>query len=166
MSKSETNPKSEIRNAKRTRILGVDPGKVRIGLAATDAERRLASPLTIYARKNDEQDEKFFKQIVAEEEIGLLLIGLPMHTTGREGVQAEAARALGAKLQSWTGLPVLYWDERFTTRFAESELWSAGLTHKRRKERRDKVAAQLLLQSYLDAGCPTAINQATSMDHE
>src|SRR5262245_59818521 len=106
MSKSETRAKSEIRNAKRTRILGVDPGKVRIGLAVTDAERRLASPLTIYARKNDEQDEKFFKQIAAGEEIGLLLIGLPMHTTGREGVQADAARALGAKLQTWTGLPV------------------------------------------------------------
>jgi putative holliday junction resolvase len=150
----------------RTRILGIDPGKVRIGLAISDAERRLASPLTIYTRKNDERDAQFFQQLVEEEEAGLLLVGLPMHTTGREGVQAEAARALGAKLHVWTGLPVLFWDERFTTRFAESELWTAGLTHKRRKERRDKVAAQMLLQSYLDAGCPTAINQATSMDHE
>jgi len=141
--------------SQRTRILGVDPGKVRIGLAITDPERRLSSPLTIYTRKNDEQDAKFFKQVLEENDIGLLLIGLPVHTTGREGVQAEAARALGAKLQSWTGLPVLFWDERFTTRFAESELWTAGLTHKRRKERRDKVAAQILLQSYLDAGCPT-----------
>ena len=64
------------------------------------------------------------------------------------------ARALGTKLITWTGLPLVFWDERFTTRFAESELWNAGLTHQRRKERRDKVAAQMLLQSYLEAGCP------------
>jgi putative Holliday junction resolvase len=51
-------------------------------------------------------------------------------------------------------LPVVYWDERFTTVEAEAALWSAGLTHKRRKARRDSVAAQILLQSYLDAGCP------------
>ncbi len=76
-----------------------------------------------------------------------------MHLSGREGEQARAARVLGAKLQSWTGLPVIFWDERFTTRQAESALWTAGLTHQRRKERRDKVAAQMLLQSYLDAGC-------------
>ena len=140
----------------RTRILGIDPGKVRIGLAISDAERRLASPLTVYTRKDDEQDAKYFRHVVEQEEAGILLVGLPMHTTGREGVQAVAAREFGAKLQAWTGLPVQFWDERFTTRFAESELWTAGLTHKRRKERRDKVAAQMLLQSYLEAGCPTA----------
>ncbi len=53
-----------------------------------------------------------------------------------------------------TGLPCVFWDERFTSREAESALWGAGLTHKRRKERRDQVAAQILLQAYLDAGCP------------
>ena len=140
--------------SQRTRILGIDPGKVRIGLAVSDSERRLASPLAVYTRKEDEQDAQFFHRIVAQEEVGLLVIGLPVHTTGREGQQAQAARTFGAKLQIWTGLPVVFWDERFTTRFAESELWNAGLTHKRRKERRDKVAAQMLLQSYLEAGCP------------
>jgi putative Holliday junction resolvase len=138
----------------RTRILAVDPGAVRIGLAISDAERRLASPLTVYQRKDDEQDAAFFRRLVAEEEAGLLVIGLPVHTTGREGIQAQRARAFGAKVQAWTGLPVIFCDERFTTRLAESELWTAGLTHKRRKERRDKVAAQMLLQSYLEAGCP------------
>lgn len=138
----------------RTRILAVDPGKVRIGLAISDAERRLASPLAIYTRKDDEQDAKFLRELIECEEAGLVIVGLPMHTTGREGVQAGYARAFGAKLEKWTGLSVLFWDERFTTRFAESELWKAGLTHKQRKQRRDKVAAQMLLQSYLEAGCP------------
>lgn len=154
MAKSETNSKSEARIDKRTRILGIDPGKVRIGLAVSDAERRLASPLTVYTRKDDEQDATFFRRTVEQEEAGLLVVGLPVHTDGREGIQAQEARALGAKLQTWTGLPCLFWDERFTTRLAESELWTAGLTHRRRKERRDKVAAQMLLQSYLEAGCP------------
>jgi putative holliday junction resolvase len=140
--------------AQPARILAIDPGQARIGLAVCDAERRLASPLETYRRQDDERGAAFFKQLVAEEEIGLLVVGLPLHTDGREGVQAEAARKLGAKLQEWTGLPCVFWDERFTTRFAESELWGAGLTHKQRKERRDKVAAQMLLQSYLEAGCP------------
>lgn len=140
----------------QTRILAIDPGKVRIGLAVSDAERRLASPLAIYARKNDSADAKFFRELVAEQDIGLLVVGLPVHTTGNEGIQAQAARDLGAKLQAWTGLPCVFYDERFTTQFAESALWNAGLTHRRRKERRDKVAAQMLLQSYLEAGCPAA----------
>src|SRR5262245_13220197 len=155
MSKSETNSKSEARKDLRTRILAIDPGKVRIGLAVSDAERRLASPLAVYTRKDDEQDAAFFRRTVEQEETGLLVVGLPVHTDGREGVQAQEARALGAKLQTWTGLPCIFWDERFTTRLAESELWTAGLTHRRRKERRDKVAAQMLLQSYLEAGCPS-----------
>ena len=138
----------------RTRILGVDPGKARVGLAISDAERRLASPLVVYERKDDEQDSKYFRQLAEQEEAGLFVIGLPVHMTGREGEQAQRARALGAKLHAWTGLPCVFWDERFTTRLAESELWNAGLTHQRRKERRDKVAAQMLLQSYLEAGCP------------
>jgi putative Holliday junction resolvase len=137
---------------------------VRIGLAISDAERRLASPLAIYTRKDDEQDRQFFRNLVEHEEAGLLIVGLPMHTTGREGEQAGKARALGTKLQAWTGLPVVFWDERFTTRFAESELWTAGLTHKQRKERRDKVAAQMLLQSYLEAGCPAVADAPARND--
>lgn len=139
-----------------TRILAIDPGKVRIGLAVSDAERRLASPLAIYTCRTDELDAQFFRKVVDDEDIGLLLVGLPVHTTGNEGVQALAARSFGAKLQSWTGLPCVFYDERFTTQFAESALWNAGLTHRRRKERRDKVAAQMLLQTFLEAGCPMA----------
>ena len=82
------------------------------------------------------------------------MVGLPVHTDGREGVKAVEARAFGRWLAETTGLPVVFWDERFSTVEAESALWQAGLTHKRRKARRDRVAAQILLQAYLDAGCP------------
>jgi putative Holliday junction resolvase len=138
----------------RTRILAVDPGKVRLGLAVSDAERRLASPLTTYARCTPEQDAAFFREIIEDEEIGAIVVGLPVHLDGREGEQAKAARSFGAWLKQATGMSCVFFDERFTTSQAESALWDAGLTHKKRKARRDRVAAQILLQTFLDAGCP------------
>jgi len=138
----------------RTKLLGVDYGTVRVGLAVTDPERKFAFPLTTYQRRNRDQDADFFRELIEQEEIGGLVVGLPVHTDGREGQKAAEARAFGQWLGETTGLPVVYFDERFTTAQAESALWEAGLTHRRRKERRDRVAAQILLQTYLDAGCP------------
>jgi putative Holliday junction resolvase len=137
-----------------TRLLGVDYGSVRVGLAISDPERRIASPLVTYTRRDAAQDARWIKRLVAEEEVGSLVVGLPVHCDGREGQKAREVRAFGRWLQEATGLPVTFWDERFTTTEAESALWGAGLTHKRRRQRRDQVAAQILLQGYLDAGCP------------
>lgn len=137
-----------------TRLLGVDYGTVRIGLAVSDAERRLASPLAVYERHNQERDAEYFRALIQTEEIGAIVVGLPVHCDGREGQKAVEARAFGAWLAETTGLPMRFWDERFSTVEAESALWQAGLTHKKRKARRDRVAAQILLQAYLDAGCP------------
>ena len=139
----------------RTRLLGVDYGSVRIGLAISDPERRLASPLAVYQRQNRERDAEYFRALVAAEEIGALIVGLPVHLNGHEGQKATEARAFGAWLAEATGLPVVFWDERFSTVEAESALWQAGLTHRKRKARRDRVAAQIFLQAYLDAGCPS-----------
>ena len=138
----------------RTKLLGVDFGTVRVGLAVTDPERKFAFPLTTYHRVSRDLDADFFRQLIEQEDIGGLVVGLPVHTDGREGQKAAEARAFGQWLGETTGLPVVYYDERFTTAQAESALWDAGLTHRRRKERRDRVAAQILLQTYLDAGCP------------
>lgn len=138
----------------RTRLLGVDYGKVRVGLAISDAECRIASPLATYERRGMEPDERYFRDLVEQEDVGKLVVGLPVHLDGTEGQKAVEARAFGAWLAKTTGLPVIYWDERFSTVQAESALWEAGLTHKRRKARRDRVAAQMVLQAYLDAGCP------------
>jgi putative Holliday junction resolvase len=132
------------------RLLGVDYGKVRVGLAVTDPEQRLASPLDTYVRRTKELDARFFRELVQAEDIVALVVGLPVHTDGREGEQAAAARAFGQELASATGLPVEFWDERFTTVEAEGFLLSAGLTNKKRKARRDRVAAQVMLQSYLE----------------
>lgn len=138
----------------RTRLLGVDFGTVRVGLAVSDPARKIAFPHEIYTRRGAAADADHFRQLVRAEEIAGLVVGLPVHLDGREGHKAVEARAFAGWLTEATGLPVAFWDERFTTVEAENALWSAGLTQKRRKERRDKVAAQMLLQSYLDAGCP------------
>jgi putative holliday junction resolvase len=147
----------------RTRLLAIDPGKVRLGLAISDAEHRLASPLTTYTRHTPELDAIYLKKVFEDEEVGRIIIGLPVHLNGTEGEQAKAARAFGAWLQEITPLPCVFFDERFTTFEAESALWQAGLTHKKRKQRRDQVAAQILLQTYLEAGCPMQ-SQAAAFD--
>ena len=136
------------------RLLGVDYGTVRVGLAVSDPDRKIAFPLTTYTRRGRDADAAWFREIVVKESVSGLVVGLPVHTTGREGQKAVEARAFGGWLAEVTGLPVFFYDERFTTVLAESALWEAGLTHKKRKARRDRVAAQMLLQAYLDAGCP------------
>jgi len=137
-----------------TRLLGVDYGNVRIGLAVSDPDRKIASPLATYRRRGPEADARYFRELIEQEDLGQLVVGLPVHLSGREGQVAADARAFGQGLGEVTGLPVVFFDERFTTIEAESALWSAGLTHRQREERRDRVAAQMLLQAYLDAGCP------------
>jgi putative Holliday junction resolvase len=138
----------------RTRILGVDYGTVRIGLAVSDPDRKIAFPLETYTRRGKDLDAAHIRAIIEEEQIGLIVVGLPIHLSGREGQKAGEARAFAKWLGESTGLPVAFADERFTTVEAESALWEAVLTHKKRKARRDKIAAQMLLQGYLDAGCP------------
>jgi putative Holliday junction resolvase len=139
----------------RGRILGVDYGSVRIGLAVSDVDRKIASPLRTYERRGVNQDASFFKEQIEQEEITQIVVGLPIHSDGREGEKAKEARDFGQWLAGVTALPVVFWDERFTTVLAEGHLLQAGLTRKRRRDRRDRVAAQILLQSYLDASCPT-----------
>jgi len=137
-----------------TRLLGVDYGQVRVGLALSDPDRKIAFPLATYERRDSDKDAAYFRAVVAEEAVAALVVGLPVHLDGREGQKAIEARAFGQWLGDATSLPVVFFDERFSTVDAESALWNAGLTHKKRKARRDRVAAQMFLQAYLDAGCP------------
>lgn len=137
-----------------TRILGVDFGTKRIGLAISDADRRIASPLATYARRDSARDARYFQELADQEEIERLVIGLPVHMSGDESQKAAEARAFGQWLGEMTNRPVVFWDERLTTAHAEQLLWDAGLTHKQRRDRRDRVAAQIMLQAFLDAGCP------------
>ena len=133
------------------RLAGIDFGTVRIGVAVTDPDRVLASPYENYTRRGSAADAKFFRDLVAEERLVGFVVGLPVHATGEESQKSREARVFGAWLQSVTSLPVDYYDERYSTAQAESAMIGAELSRKKRKQRLDKVAAQLLLAAYLES---------------
>jgi putative holliday junction resolvase len=136
------------------RVLGLDFGIRRVGAAVSDPGRTIASPLEVYERRDSNQDARHYGLLAREHDIDRIVIGLPVHTSGREGELATLARAWGAWLISVTGLPVVYVDERYTSVEAENLMIQSGLKRQKRKGLRDKLAAQILLQGYLDAGCP------------
>lgn len=136
------------------RLLGIDFGTVRVGLAVSDPDRVVASPLDTYPRRDAIVDAAYFSRLAAAERVVGLVVGLPLHTGGEEGIKAREARAFGAWLAGVTMLPAVFWDERYTTAAADDALRLARLSPQKRKDRRDRVAAQFILQAYLDAGCP------------
>lgn len=134
------------------RLLGIDFGTKRVGIAVSTPDQTIASPLDNYTLRSRKLDEAHIRNIVDDYRIRGLVVGLPMHMSGDEGGKAREAREFGAWLHEFTGLPVRYWDERFTSALAEEYLSAAELTKKKRKARLDKLAAQIMLQSYLDRG--------------
>ena len=136
------------------RVAGIDYGTVRIGIAISDPIRILASPYENYTRQSLDLDGLRFQELVAEEDIKLFVVGLPIHLDGRESQKSTEAREFAKWLESVTGVAVELFDERFTSVAAESMLMDANLTKKRRKARMDMVAAQILLSAFLEAGCP------------
>ena len=137
-----------------TCILGLDFGTRRIGAAISDPGRTIAFPLELHERRGPDGDARHYRELVKENDVERIVVGLPLHTSGREGQLATAARTFGDWLAGVTERPVFYFDERYTTVEAEHRLLDAGLTRQKRKALRDKLAAQIMLQSYLDAGCP------------
>ncbi len=135
------------------RVAAIDYGSVRIGIAISDSERRFASPYENYTRRGEAADAGRFKRLVAEEDVKRFVVGLPVHLDGRESQKSQEARRFGQWLAQTTGVPVDFFDERFTSAQAEQLLLEADMTRKRRKERMDKLAAQILLSAYLEAGC-------------
>ena len=135
------------------KIAGIDYGTVRIGIAISDAGRVLASPYETYIRKSPEQDAKYFRKLVSEERITQFMVGLPLHLSGDLSEKAKEVLEFGRLLTMITEIPVDYMDERYTSVEAERILREARLTDKKRKERRDKLAAQILLSAYLEGGC-------------
>lgn len=133
------------------RLIGVDHGTVRVGLAVCDPGQRVATPLHTYKRRDEAKDTDYFARLaVAEAAVGWV-VGLPLHMSGAEGGKAAECRAFGAWLAAASGLPVAYHDERYTSATADEAMVAAGLNVKQRKDRLDRVAAQLILQAYLDA---------------
>lgn len=143
------NSQSEIPPAGR--LLGLDFGTKRVGVAVSDSEQRYAAPLAAIARSSAKGDAVALGRLVGENAAVGLVVGLPVHMSGDEGGKAKQAREFGTWAGRATGLPVAYWDERHTSTIAEGRLLSAGMSEKKRKAKLDALAAQVMLQSYLDA---------------
>jgi putative Holliday junction resolvase len=133
------------------RLLGLDPGSKRIGVAMSDVNRQIASPYATLVRAKLKQNAAEIAAIAAREGVGGLVIGLPLDDEQKLGPRAQAARDWAHNLSSVTGLPVAMVDESFTTADAHERLIAAGVSRERRAEIIDKLAAQAILQKALDA---------------
>ena len=124
---------------------------VRIGIAITDARQTLASPLDNHARGSKDQDARYFQQLVQDEALVGFVVGLPVHLSGDESQKSYEARLFGKWLAEATGLPVDFYDERYSSVIADDFLAAGQLTKKQRLRRRDMLAAQVILASYLES---------------
>ena len=138
-------------NSGKPRILALDLGKRRIGLALSDPLGLTAQGLPTLERTNLRQDIAALASLIEEREVGLILMGYPLHMSGREGRQAEYTREFAERLAARTGVPLRYWDERLTTVEAQRVLRLSGISIAKRARAVDKLAAQILLQSFLGA---------------
>ena len=112
----------------------------------------IASPHETYQRQNREVDARYFKRLATDEALVRFVVGLPVHLSGEESQKSYEAREFGKWLTEITGLPVDFFDERYSSAQAEEMLQAANLTKKRRKARLDALAAQIMLSAYLESG--------------
>ena len=133
------------------RILGIDYGRKRIGLAVSDETETLASPLPVHRRQRTlNHDLWTLKRLISSQGIGRIVIGLPLNMNGSQGEMAHESLAFAEQLAKMTGLQVEPIDERLTSAEAERVLIKGDVSRKKRRELRDGLAAVLILQSYLD----------------
>lgn len=133
------------------RILAVDTGERRVGLALSDPTGTVAQPLAVAVLEPGDDVAAVVAEVARRHGAEGLVIGLPRHMNGAEGEGARRARALAADLRERLGLPVDLWDERLTTVAAHRALREGGVSGRRRRDKVDKTAAALILQGYLDS---------------
>jgi len=132
------------------KILAIDLGKVRTGIAVCDESEILSSPVTVIKEHNEARLLNKIMQLIAEYQPKLLVVGLPRNMDGTEGERAQRCRIFAEKLQQCAALPVEMQDERGTTITAHSYLNTTDMHGKKRKNVVDAVAATIILQNYLD----------------
>jgi putative Holliday junction resolvase len=133
------------------RILALDVGRKRIGLAVSDELGLTAQGLETLQRTRIREDLAALEAIARKLNVGLFLIGRPLHMSGSESRQSEYTNEFAQRLQEYAGLPVVFWDERLTSAEAERMLRDAGASLEQKKRSVDRLAAMLLLESYLES---------------
>lgn len=133
------------------RVLALDLGKKRIGLAMSDELGITAQGLETLQRTRIREDLERLSSLATDNNVSLILMGNPLHMSGREGRQVEYTREFAERLGAATGIPVQFWDERLTTVEAERVLRQSGVSIEKRAKAVDRLAAVILLESYLDS---------------
>lgn len=142
------------------RVLALDYGRARIGAAVSDPAREFAFPLEIIRRSGSTTAEaRRLRALVDEHEVALVVVGLPVHTTGRESELSRETRAWAAWLERAVERPVVLHDERYTSVEAERLMIESGLKRAKRADRRDALAACLLLRAFLDSHASRGADQ-------
>ncbi|MES0860810.1 Holliday junction resolvase RuvX [Ruegeria sp. SCPT10] len=136
--------------APMTALMGLDLGEKTIGVAVSDRMRGVASPLETVRRKKFTLDSARLLELIADREIGGIILGLPKNMDGTEGPRCQSTRAFARNLSRLTECPIGFWDERLSTVAAEKALLEADTTRKRRGQVIDHVAAGYILQGALD----------------
>ncbi len=135
---------------KGRRLLGLDIGMKTIGMALSDTTLMLATPLDTIRRTRFRDDAKRILAEIERHQVGGIVVGLPVSLDGSEGARAQGVRQVARNLLALIDLPLVFWDERFSTAAVEREMIAADLSRKRRAELSDKVAAAYILQGLLD----------------
>ena len=133
------------------RLAAVDFGTVRIGVAICDPDRILSSPLEVHLVSDPDRDADYFRRLAKSERLSGWVVGLPIHCDGCESDKSKLSRQFAAWLRDETNLPTRLFDERFTTVAANQRLSASKQTRKKNKQRLDAIAAQVLLESFLEA---------------
>jgi putative Holliday junction resolvase len=133
------------------KIMGLDVGQVRIGIAISDTTETIAQSRGLIKRTNIKDDIKSIKTTAEENDVGLIVIGLPLNMDGSCGKQAEVVLELKDSIAQEVDLPIETYDERLTSKQAESVLIEGDISRKKRKGKIDTLAAVLILQGFLDS---------------
>lgn len=133
------------------RYLGLDIGEARVGVAVSDPTGSVATPVDVLDARRLESDLRAFNRLIEDHEPDALVVGLPLTMGGDEGPQARVVRVLAERLADASGLPLVFWDERLSSVEARRILSASGVSDKKQRGKVDKLAAALVLQSYLDA---------------
>jgi putative Holliday junction resolvase len=136
------------------RVLAIDHGTKRIGLALSDETRTIAQPLEFLSAEPEDKLMARLQAIIAEKNVEEVLVGVPRNMNGTYGPSAERSREFIAALKGLLTIPVKPWDERLTSVQANRFLIETGMRRQKRKEKVDQAAAAILLQSYLDSTSP------------
>jgi putative Holliday junction resolvase len=135
---------------KNKTILCLDLGKKRIGLAISDVNQKIASPYDVIKEKKFSEVLEIIKNLVKEFDIGSIIVGDPINMDGSLGPKSQSSRSFIANINKDIHIPILLWDERLSTVAAEKSLIEADISRKKRSEVIDKIAANIILQNFLD----------------